>query len=61
MSHKALTLKKFLYSKKIFERFTKEYLINFTVFMENELYQPIKRDSWDFFYDGDDRYGYLIR
>ena len=43
MSHKALILKKFLYSKKIFERFTKEYLINFTVFMENELYQPKKR------------------
>ena len=59
--HKALILMKFLYSKKIFERFTKEYLIDFTVFMENELYQPTKRDLWDFFYDGDDSYGYFIR
>ena len=52
---------KFLYSKKIFERFTKEYLIDFTVFMENELYQPIKMDLWDFFYDDDDSYVYFIR
>ena len=33
----ALILKKLFYSKKIFERFTKEYLISFIVFMENEL------------------------
>ena len=26
--------------------------------MENELYQPTKRDLWDFFYDGGDSYGY---
>ena len=57
----ALILKKLFYSKKIFERYTKEYLINFTVFMENELYQLTKRDLWDFFYDGDDSYGYFIR
>ena len=57
----ALILKKLFYSKKIFERYTKEYLINFTVFMENELYQLTKRDLWDFFYDGDDSYEYFIR
>jgi len=44
--HKALILKKF----------AKEYLINFTVFMENEPYQTVKRALWDFFYDGDDSY-----
>ena len=47
--------------KKIFERFTNKYLIDFTAYMENELHQPIKWALWDFFYDGDDSYGYFIR